>query len=360
MLNCIYIFLGDDMENKSKKVLLTIAVILFMVLLLLMPVTGRRGAADGIVLCGSVVIPSLFPFTFCVLLLMRSEFEKNISALDRITFTLFNLNSKQFAVFIFSLIGGYPVGARLIEELYSNGQINLKNARILQCCCVNSGPAFTVLFAGQSILGSKSLGFCIFAASSISSFLLLIFSKNSLDKFTPINKKERLNNSFSEIFVSSASDSSASMISICTFVILFSTINSYILSFPQLRNLAYFTEITGGITQTHNIYFITFLLGFGGISVWLQVISISRNIGINMIRFILFRVLHGGISALLTAVIIKIFKFPITTLSNNVSFISKSFYSSAAVGTALFIMVLIFFISLFGKNHSRNLLKDMI
>lgn len=360
MLERIYIFWGVNMKISLKKILFIVAALSFIILLLIFPGIGRKGAADGLVLCGGVVIPSLFPFTFCVLLLMRSGIEKYLAKLDRLTVILFRLSGTQFAVFLLSLIGGYPVGARLVEELYSRRTADRKTARTMLCCCVNSGPAFTVLFAGEGILGSKTLGYCLLAAHIISSFVLLLLLRGKFAHSDMPDKRGNTAVPLSENFVNSAADAASSMISICGFVILFSTLNAYILNFTPIRNAAYFTEVTGGISLTRNIYFISFLLGFGGISVWLQVISAVRKTGVDIAPFIIFRILHGTFSAVTTFIITKAFGISVATISNGVSFDSRYFYSSAAVGIALLIMILIFFISLFGKNHSGNLMKDML
>lgn len=348
------------MKNSFKKIFLFAAGLSLIILMLLLPGVGRGGAADGLVLCGGVVVPSLFPFTFCVLLLMRSGIQEYLCRLDSITATLFRLNGSQFAVFILSLIGGYPVGARLVDELYSHHATDRKTAQALLCCCVNSGPGFTVLFAGEGILGSKSAGYCLLAAHILSSFILLILLRGRFCPCSIKKDKKMLSASISENFVSSAADAAASMLSICAFVILFSAVNAYILRFSSIRNLVYFTEVTGGITLTRNIYFIAFLLGFGGISVWFQVLSVTRSTGIDLPLFVLFRILHGTFSAALTAVLIKVFGVSVMTLSNGISFGTRTFYSTAGLAAALFIMVVIFFISLFGKNRSRNLSEDMI
>ena len=61
------------------------------------------GVAKGLYISGNVIIPSLFPFGVIVLIILRS----NIKILPDTVF-----------VFLLSIIGGYPVGAQLIEEIY--------------------------------------------------------------------------------------------------------------------------------------------------------------------------------------------------------------------------------------------------
>ena len=44
----------------------------FIVILILKPELCTKGAAEGLLLAGRVIIPSLFPFTACVLFIMKS------------------------------------------------------------------------------------------------------------------------------------------------------------------------------------------------------------------------------------------------------------------------------------------------
>ena len=62
-----------------------------------------QGVIKGLYISANVIIPSLFPFGVIVLIILRSN-------IKTITDTAF--------VFLLSIIGGYPVGAQLIEEIY--------------------------------------------------------------------------------------------------------------------------------------------------------------------------------------------------------------------------------------------------
>lgn len=347
------------MIRHYKKLLFYLLILFFILMFLLLPDTGRKGAAQGLLLCGRVIIPSLYPFTFCVLLVMRSGFEQKLSFLNSITKKIFRLDIKHFLTFILSLLGGYPVGARLIEELYLQNKTNKKTARAMLCCCVNSGPAFTVLFVGEGIFNNITIGYCLLFSSILSSFIILFVLRKKFTTDTYTNSKIRLF-SISENFVSSAADASSSMLSICGFIILFSSLNAYILNFPKLKAITYFTEVTYGITHTRNIYLIAFLLGFSGISVWLQIMTSTQKCGIDLTNFIFFRFLHGGLSTGFVYLIIKIFNITVPTVSNNMNFMGDFFYTSATVAVALLIMVIMLLISLTNKKYSGNLLKDML
>ena len=116
------------------------------------PKTAVGGAENALFLCGSVIIPSLFPINFCVIFIMRLI--KN-----------FDFNSEKSGkvlIFLFSLIGGYPTGAKLINEEYKRGFLSRKNARIMQLFSANGGMGFIISAVGYGIYGSKKAGYLLF------------------------------------------------------------------------------------------------------------------------------------------------------------------------------------------------------
>ena len=60
---------------KSKFFLISVIFILITVLIVFSDIC-KTGVERGIMICGNVIIPSLFPFTVCVLMLMNLEKNK--------------------------------------------------------------------------------------------------------------------------------------------------------------------------------------------------------------------------------------------------------------------------------------------
>ena len=102
------------------------------------------------------------------------------------------------------------------------------------------------------------------------------------------------------------------------------------------------------------------MLGFSGISIWFQVWGLAKNFKLNHFKFILFRILHGSLSAVITYLIVKIFKITLQTLTNgvNASFSFTNYTPTVAI--SLIIMGIIFIISLNSKNYAGNLLEDLV
>lgn len=328
-------------------------VLVFAVLILKNPQICITATAYGINLCARVLIPSLYPFTFCVLFILNSGFLNSFSFLDRIFKKLFGMDGYLFLVFFLSLIGGYPLGAKLIND----SQINNKTATIMLNYCVNAGPAFIITAIGNGIFNSKKIGLILFISHILPSFLLAFLFRKKLN-LNNNYKKSAI--SIADNFVISASSAASALISICTYVLLFSVITAYGECYTFSNSITLLLEVTNSISRTNNILLISALLGFGGISIWCQVYSLSKKAKPHYLVFPLCRIFHAFLSTLFTYIAIKVFNITLPTLSNGRIFSFSIFTNSAAVGFSLIILSILFMISLKQKNYAGNILEDIV
>lgn len=347
------------------KKLPIVCVFAFVLMMLFFPNYCREGAKYGLLLCGRIIIPSLFPFTVCVLFMMRSNALTVLRFIEPVTQKLFGQSGDEFAVFVLSLLGGYPIGGKLITELYNDGKISKRRAQIMQCCCTNAGPAFIIIAIGNGIFGSQRLGIIILCATTLSAIILAVVCKFLYKNETIIQKgKAKKQVSVADNFVTSTADAATSVFGICGYVILFSTISAYLAKIieilPYVRWIQYIMEITTAVTLTRNVYVITFLLGFSGFCVWMQLYSISGRVGVSLPYFAASRLLYGGMNVSFTFLLIKLFKPEIGTVSNGAQYTNAAIIGTPALTIALISMGLLLCISLFGKKRGGNILKDVI
>lgn len=334
--------------KKAINLLINIAVITALVLLVTKPNLCKNGAIYGLLLSSKVIIPSLFPFSVFVLFILKSGLLQKIG-----------MNNK-LSLFILSLIGGYPIGAKVLNESVENNKIDRKSAENMLGYCVNAGPAFIILAVGCGLLNSKKIGYILFLSHVLASAILMLFSKVPSQKTEKSTQKSNI----IDDFVLSVSQSASATLSICSYVILFSVIlnyvNYYSEKFTVLKYASYLLEVTNATSKTKNVVLISFLLGFSGICIWFQVWGMAKNFKVNHFKFILFRILHGSLSAVITYLIVKIFKITLPTLSNgvNASFSFTNYTPTVAI--SLIIMGIIFIISLNSKNYAGNLLEDLV
>lgn len=331
---------------KKIKFLPSFLVLMFGILLILNPDTCRENVAKAIIICGRVLIPSLFPFGVCVLFILKSDALKPINP--------------SFLIFLFSLLGGYPMGAKLINEEVLSKRLDRENAEKMLHSCVNAGPAFIVSAVGAGVLKSQKIGYVLLVSHILASLVICLISgpitQNKTEKREYISPVDN--------FVISASDSAKAVMSICWFVILFSVLTGYLevysLRFLILKPLIFLTEITVAVTKTKNIVLISFLLGFSGFCIWAQVLSVGKDIKINLPKFALFRLFHGTLSAVFTYITLKIIPLEIPVFSNGVNFSFKPFVSGASLGISLLILGIVFVISLSNTRENRKILEEFI
>lgn len=348
---------------KSKLFLISVIFILITVLIVFSDIC-KTGVERGIMICGNVIIPSLFPFTVCVLMLMNLNITVKNKVFLKFIYYTFGQSFEMFCVMFFSMLGGYPIGCKLINDIFKNEKINSKAAHIMQMYCVNAGPAFIISAVGCGVLRSKAVGIILFLSHISVSFVMAICSAKILRKNYIITEQRSSENPFSEIFVNSVYSASTVVMSICAYVILFSCLNTFIAyffeNFKFLKSIIFFTEITSGITHTKSVIFISFLLGFAGISVWCQIFALSKNVKIDFKLFILGRILHGGVSAAVTFLLLKVFNVSLTVFANIQTVDKKFFYDGVSLSISLAIMLIVLFIFIYTKNCSRKITKDMI
>lgn len=332
-----------------------------MILVITNPKVCTEGAVKGLLLSGRVIIPSLFPFTACVLFIMKSGGLNLLDFANPFTKRVFRLSPQQFSLMLLSFIGGYPVGGKLLNEAVKSGKISKENAGIMLNYCVNAGPAFIVLAVGGGILGSKKIGYLLLLAHIISSLILsLVFghfikndntdSENTAESFSPADN-----------FVVSVCEAASAIFSVCAYVILFSTVNEYMNCLSEkisvLKYISPLLEVTNAVTGMRNIVIIAFLLGFAGVSVWCQIISMGKLIKINFAVFTLSRTAHGVLSAVITALLLKVFGIAVT-VSASVKYTPT--YNGIVLSLSMLSMVIVLIISLFSKKKTGNILKDIV
>ncbi len=300
--------MGDIMNRgfvvKIRRLWLAFFIILTMAAVIILP-NGAIGAKKGLHLCFSAVIPSLFLFTALSLFAQNSGAAKIISRpLSPLSRALFGLSGEEFSVFLLSLFSGYPVGAKLIAEMFSQNKIGRKRALIMLNYCVNAGPAFIVTAVGAIMLGSKSDGYRLLIAHILSSFLIMAALKPFIKK-SGIEQKVLHNTEpqpLCDCFVRSVSAAASSILSVCAFVVLFSALGEIIaaLPLPEALNKAIraVLEVTVGASLfgRKQLGIIAFLLGFAGISVQFQVLAVTAQLKPSYIKLFFSRIAHGTLS----------------------------------------------------------------
>ena len=323
-----------------KRIFIFSLISLFAFCLIIFRNDAVNGAIKGLYMCSDVLIPSLFPFMVCVLLF--------ISVVESL-----NLKNKIPLIFILSVLGGYPIGAMLLNEEVRLDNIEPNYAEKMMRFCVNAGPGFIIIAVGTGIYGSVKTGLILFLSAILSSFSIFLFSCFlGKDKIKFKSTRNKSSFKFSDIFVNSTARASASMINICSFVVLFGVINSVLEKFAEkvkfLNFLVYLNEVSCSVFKFKNIYAVSFILGFGGICVIMQIIAVSGDMKFNVLKFLIFRILNGLLFLFYSSVLIKVFRCKISTAFLNNTIIIKT--NSLKTVLVLSAVVILFLISVQSKK----------
>ena len=307
--------------NKSKVLLLWAITGMCISLLLIFPKEIRNGASNGIFLCLQVLIPSLFLFMILAGFIVRSGLASRIPKfIVKIFGRLFGLPSACCSVIFLSLLGGYPVGAAIIDNLYKTGVLGNKESERMCMFCVCAGPGFLVTYIGAVMTRNLSLGYILLCSQIISLVISGIIARLTINpQSTPSTAKANIKEPIviKDALVSSVSDAIRSCVRMCALVVIFSSLSEVFITLTKGNSaLIWITaliEITNGIkiiAEGYPTALIAFVCGFGGLCVHFQIFDILRDIKFSKCNFFIFRILQGVLCALSTYILLKF--YPIT------------------------------------------------
>ena len=332
-------------KNKLSDLIIFPVCVFLILYLIANPEQVSSGIYDGVMVCFNILIPSLFPISVLAVFLI------NCGIVDKLNKNPFLFSC---AVFSISLIGGYPIGAKIIETANKNKLLNNRDSNILLTFCINGGPAFIITAVGKVILNHRQIGLYLFFAHILASSTIFAFNLKKI-KEIKISANNQNNSSLSTRFIESVATASTSMMGICSYVILFSGVVNLI----DNKLIIGLLEISNGMLYNKNIYLISFLLGFSGICIILQVISIAKDFISNYFKVFFYRVLHGSLSVVYLKIIFIIFPIKLETITNNAVFNYKYVTKNTFCSLLVVIFVAMFLYSLSSKKYCGKIIKDI-
>jgi len=155
-----------------KKLLYILTSLGIFAALLIFPKAAAEAVKEGLMMCGQMIIPSLFPFFIAVNLLNELGASRLISNALAPFGARLGISGQGVSAFIIGVTGGYPLGAAYIARLRSQGLIGRDEASRLLVFCNNSGPAFIVGAAGIGVFSSTAVGFLLYAVHILAALIL--------------------------------------------------------------------------------------------------------------------------------------------------------------------------------------------
>lgn len=387
--------------------------------------SNLTAATNGLTLWATCVVPSLFPFFVITNLLSHTKVVSFTGKLlDKLMRPLFNVPGVGGFAFVMGLISGYPVGAKVVSDFRENGLVTKDEGERLLAFTNNSGPLFILSSVGIGLFGDTKTGLLLLCTHVLACITVGIilgkFSKKSDDEFRGIyrncnsylnNKSEQFSvknrtanlgknsvtfKNLGEVLGNSINSSISTILMIGGFVVTFSVIISIlnqthaldllskffnpILSFlgfdlsfakPLLSGILELTNGVNLIANIHikaisqNVILCAFLLGFGGLSVLLQVFSIVAKTDLSMKKYFIGKFLQGIFAAIYTFLALKFIPFinldivaasvsgseSIATLNSNTAALYSYFYDFGIFVIGVVCVLIIF--NVFQKIYTK-------
>lgn len=348
--------------HKITAVVLSLAIIFVCTILLIFSKECASGALEGIKMCINVLIPSLFPFMVAASFIVKSGISTTLGKpFKKIMKHLFGLSSCFAPVLLLSVIGGYPIGAKLCNELYKYEGADLNECKRASMFMVCAGPGFTVSFIGMSVYNDKKIGIIILCSQILS--VLITGGANRIIKRSNILIKKQAEKAIklnlTKSLVESVADASKAMMSICSFVIVFSAIAGILTTvisdgIAQTIILGAFEVCTGvkAVSAQLPVWATAFVAGFGGICVHFQIFSVLDSLKIRKTIFFSYRIAQGALTAFLSYLGMLIF-YNTKSVFSVATVTQASIYGETAFsGIAITVLMICFLFSI--KNLKTN------
>ncbi len=313
------------MKSKQKSLsALTIGLCLLAALLMNAP-EAVRACREGLLMCGRLLIPSLFPFFVVSGFLNRLGLPGLLGTLlGPFAARLFGVSGAGASALLIGLTGGYPAGAAYIAEMSKSGSISLQEGERLLGFCNNSGPAFIIGAVGIGVFGSVKTGLLLYSVHILAALLtgLLFRWKHPCIETQPL-QLDSVDPALA--LTESVRQAISAMLSVCGFALCFTvllavldaggtlsllcgTIAAYLHFEPQfvralmtgLFELGSGAAALSGLRPCpETLSLAAFLLGWGGLSVHFQTLGVLSGSNLKGALHLTGRLLSAGMGAVL-------------------------------------------------------------
>ncbi|HEX2946456.1 MAG TPA: sporulation integral membrane protein YlbJ [Clostridia bacterium] len=347
-----------------RKLVLPFLCILFVLCLILFSGSAVKAAQNGLALWAGVVVPSLFPFFVASEIINSTGFIRTSGVLlEPVMRPVFNVPGSASFALLLGITSGYPVGAKITSDLRNGGLLSRTEAERLLAFTNNSGPLFIVGAVGTGMYGSPRIGIFLLACHILACLtvgvLFRFYGRSGGSRIKESRKKDLLKTfktnllsqqsqagGFGSILGNAIRNSVATILAIGGFIVLFAVIIqlltetgligalagalSFVLS-PLGLDRDVLTGVISGVFEittgsriasalasvpvTVKLPAVSLIIGWAGLSVHFQVMSITSVTDIRVMPYFFGKALQGIIAAIYTAAGIKLLQLETLAIS---------------------------------------------
>lgn len=290
--------------------------------MMVFPSIALNAARKGISLWASSVLPALLPFFICANFMTALGLPVYIGRIFEKPFQkLFGAPGVSAFVFSVSITSGYPMGAKLIGDFGRSKAVTRNEARRMLTFCSTSGPLFMLGAVGAGMLASPAAGAVIalshYLGALLNGLLYQIFSSKKPEPNHEVPGRATIaKGNLLDMFTDSMITSFRALGIICGYIVLFMLITDFIQFSGVLNSLQAdwskgfikgFLEMTVGcssiaesreLTLLYQCILCTFLISFGGLSVYAQSMSMLSGLNIGSVYYLAIKLTHGLLAAI--------------------------------------------------------------
>lgn len=298
----------------------------FLVTCIMLSQTIAEGVSYGLNICLYSLIPALFFFIAVSNIICNTQLSSILSApfawLARV---VFRLDGRLFSVFLLSIIGGYPVGAKIIGDKVRSGEISSQTGAYLLNFCVNCSPAFLISYLSVKLWNSVAIGVLLFCSQTLSCILIAFVTGFGRQIHQCHVQSAKQQPPLSTIVVNSVVNATKTLGVLCSFVLLFCAIYPLLAKLPMPDTISFFLrpalEVISGVQEVahlpveQGVLMASLFTSFGGACVYLQVFAMLNHTNIRFFSWFFTRLCYTGVSVVLTRTGLFLFDSSITCMS---------------------------------------------
>ena len=310
--------------------IIAIIIFIFNVFLLIYPRVVLAAAREGLLLWFNNVLPSLLPFIIATNMMIALGFAQLLGGVFApIMNRVFKLPGAGGFALVTGLMSGYPMGAKVVADLKRQGQISTQDSQHLLAFCNNAGPLFIVGVVGVGLFHSSRIGYILWAAHVLAALGVGVIygcicgrPMAASTVGTAFGRPQvRPTQPIGTILGDAVKNAMESMVFIGGLIIFFNVIVAVVAEVIDLDATVYsgvlagLAEVTGGVKRLAAFEpgFVTlcasaFVIAFGGFSIHAQTFHFMANTGVKAVPYLLAKLLHGLLSAGITAVLWQMMK----------------------------------------------------
>lgn len=225
------------------------------------------------------------------------------------------------SAFILGALCGFPIGGKTVISFYENGELEKGEAELLSAVCNNAGAGFVIAGIGSAMCRNTAFGVALYAAQLISAIITFFILKPFFIRTSNATK----NSDFEKIAIAepipaiisrAVPNAVTTMLKVCGFVVLFELLLSIIPIFTESQAVtaiaSVLLEITSGVSALLRLSIdpanellaklgVFFAVGFGGLSVYMQLLSFISKKPLSTHRYIIFKLLQAVICSTIGA-----------------------------------------------------------